>query len=811
MAGGSVDGLVSGLDTTTIIGQLMSLERQPQSRLKIKKTDANTMVSVYQALNTKFGALATAAQALGRVSDWKVMKASSSGPAVTATATSSARSGALSFTVEQLARAGAVASTGTVASTSNVVASGLVLVAKGAGAAGFSGLSAGAGLTVGTHTVEVTQATAGAAQVGTSALVATTSFAVDSFVDVTVDGVAQSFQIDAGDYTPAELAAELQTASGGDLNVSVGSDGKLQIVTTKEGSTASLAVTGGSAADDLFLATGAPATTGTDGTVSVDGGAAITVSAAGPGLTQSLAGPNGTIEATFAGGLRLGKVTLASVDPGNGSLASLVDAVNASGAGISAAAVKVGATDYRLQFASTSTGAASDISVSAQNLVGGMASFSTVQSGRDAVIKIGEGVGAYTVSSSTDTLTELLPGVTFTLKTADPSAVVTVSVAQDGDALADRVAKLVQAANDAVSFIAEQSSYNPDTKTAGLLIADGTARTLTQRVYSAISNTVAGSSLGAPGAAGISLGKDGKINFDKAKFTAAYAKDPEAVAGLLGAGGTGSDSHVGFLTASATTQAGAYAVVVSTPAAQAEATGTALSGAGLVAAETIDVRIGAVTASYSAGAGATLDSVATGLNAAFAQKGLAVSAQVLAGQLVVRSSGYGTGATFDVRSSALGAAGEQTGLVAATGTWEPHTGANVAGTINGVAATGNGQVLVAPAADSTLGGLALTVTATTAGNYGTFTYVPGAAQRLNMVATAAVAFGTGSITTAISGKQSMIRDLDTQIAGWDVRLASREALLRKQFAALETALGKLKEQGNWLAGQLGSLSTGSQS
>jgi len=41
-----------------------------------------------------------------------------------------------------------------------------------------------------------------------------------------------------------------------------------------------------------------------------------------------------------------------------------------------------------------------------------------------------------------------------------------------------------------------------------------------------------------------------------------------------------------------------------------------------------------------------------------------------------------------------------------------------------------------------------------------------------------------------------------QIADWDDRLASREALLKTQYANLETALGKLKDQSTWLAGQL---------
>src|SRR5947209_164747 len=83
---------------------------RPHAALKQKQSDANTMVSVYQALNTKFAALQSAAQSISRVADWQVMKATSSSSNVTATATSAAGTGALSFTVQQLSRAGSVAS-----------------------------------------------------------------------------------------------------------------------------------------------------------------------------------------------------------------------------------------------------------------------------------------------------------------------------------------------------------------------------------------------------------------------------------------------------------------------------------------------------------------------------------------------------------------------------------------------------------------------------------------------------------------------------------------------------------------------------
>src|SRR5207248_11143663 len=115
---------------------------------------------------------------------------------------------------------------------------------------------------------------------------------------------------------------------------------------------------------------------------------------------------------------------------------------------------------------------------------------------------------------------------------------------------------------------------------------------------------------------------------------------------------------------------------------------------------------------------------------------------------------------------------------------------------------------VSPETNTTLGGLTLTVTTTAAGDYWSFTYTPWAAMRLNMVASGATDFANGSITNAINSQQGVIRDLAAQIADWDQRLELRQNLLRTQFANLETALGKLNDQSNWLAGQLASLPTG---
>ncbi|WP_369054507.1 flagellar filament capping protein FliD [Kineococcus terrestris] len=85
------------------------------------------------------------------------------------------------------------------------------------------------------------------------------------------------------------------------------------------------------------------------------------------------------------------------------------------------------------------------------------------------------------------------------------------------------------------------------------------------------------------------------------------------------------------------------------------------------------------------------------------------------------------------------------------------------------------------------------------------TRADGLAERITAVTKAATQVTTGSIAQAIKGQTSSIESLNTQIADWDRRLASKRERYEKYYAALEVSLGKLKSQGTWLSGQLASL------
>ncbi|WP_323792671.1 flagellar filament capping protein FliD [Nocardioides sp.] len=99
----SISGLSSGLDTATIINQLMQLEAAPQTRLKTRVTSEQSTISTLRTLNTKAALLASKADALAAPAAWDVVRTSSSNSAVSVSATAAAGKINLTATVTGVA------------------------------------------------------------------------------------------------------------------------------------------------------------------------------------------------------------------------------------------------------------------------------------------------------------------------------------------------------------------------------------------------------------------------------------------------------------------------------------------------------------------------------------------------------------------------------------------------------------------------------------------------------------------------------------------------------------------------------------
>ena len=224
-----------------------------------------------------------------------------------------------------------------------------------------------------------------------------------------------------------------------------------------------------------------------------------------------------------------------SVGPPAKSLAEVRDMVNAANAGITAAVLS-DASGSRLVFRSSSTGAANGFKLTVTD-----ADSNNVDTSGLSALAFDPSVGVVTmsqalaaanasalingapVSSATNTLTNVVDGMTLQLQRETATAV-QITTAADKDAIRKKVEAFVTAYNDLNKELAAQTKYDAATKTAGALQGDSAAVSL----RAGLRNTLRGNS-GASTAftrladIGFDVQQDGSIKLDSKKLDNALA------------------------------------------------------------------------------------------------------------------------------------------------------------------------------------------------------------------------------------------------------------------------------------------------
>lgn len=221
---------------------------------------------------------------------------------------------------------------------------------------------------------------------------------------------------------------------------------------------------------------------------------------------------------------------------GRNSLSDIRDAINAQAAGKGVQATLVnGDGGTRLVLSAVDSGTANTITVSANGGDGGLAQLTTgggmspLVEAQNAVIVV-DGI---TRTNASNTITDLLPGISFTLTEAKPGTTVQMNVGIDTAAQLASVKTFVEKYNAALSTITSLTSYNETTKTAAALNGDAMVRGMTRQLRDMV-----GSDVIQLKAMGIEIAKDGKLTLKEADFTAAVATDPAVVGKVFGAGDT---------------------------------------------------------------------------------------------------------------------------------------------------------------------------------------------------------------------------------------------------------------------------------
>lgn len=222
------------------------------------------------------------------------------------------------------------------------------------------------------------------------------------------------------------------------------------------------------------------------------------------------------------------------------TLAGVRDAINSASGnpGVRATIVKAD-SGHRLILTSDKVGLANTISVVATDTNGSdggdltrldSASLVTMQPATDAIIQ----VDGQTATKDSNSFSDVISGVTITLKKADVATTATLTVAQDKEAVRTKVNDFVTAYNTLAGTLKNLSSYNAETKQAAQLFGDTTVQGAKSQIRQAIATPVSGlAGFGTLAEMGIKTNKSGALEIDSTKFNRAMDNNFESVAQLF--------------------------------------------------------------------------------------------------------------------------------------------------------------------------------------------------------------------------------------------------------------------------------------
>lgn len=248
------------------------------------------------------------------------------------------------------------------------------------------------------------------------------------------------------------------------------------------------------------------------------------------------------------------------------SLNGLRDAINASGAGVTASIINTGsgATPYQLVVSAKETGtgtgttsgkvslvavddadatalgiATGTINVDGNgdpiSLTGGISS-SVADTAKDAVFTL----NGIELTRKSNIVTDAADGVTFTLKQGGQTGTTTLTIAQDKAAATSGLQDVIGKYNALMKAYKAASVSTKDSNGAIIkapLAGDQTVRSLLSQIQSALTGQIAGPSesttITSTSSLGISTGADGSLSLNTSTFQAALEKDPKAVQNLF--------------------------------------------------------------------------------------------------------------------------------------------------------------------------------------------------------------------------------------------------------------------------------------
>lgn len=398
------------------------------------------------------------------------------------------------------------------------------------------------------------------------------------------------------------------------------------------------------------------------------------------------------------------------------------------------------------------------------------------------------------VKSATNKLEKAVNGLTITLLKADPTKDASVTVEKSFTQTQSMMTSFVDNFNSVAEFISQATSFDKETYATAALFGNSVISQVEGDLNSLITSTVPGLTGKYKSLVDLGVTSDGggKVKFDSTKLEAALREEPEAVKKIFQATGEVTGDGITYVSSTDKTKVSngtPWNINITQVARKASRTvgnfnptasgaSIVLSGGGLSS----DV-------SFSVAPGTSKEDAVRALNNDARLNAFFEASLTSTGELKIESKRYG-------------AAGNFTWTPSWTGTQASVTGQDVAGTINGEAATGAGQFLTGNKDNATTEGLQLMISSTQTGAIGTLKYSRGIGALLQQSLERTIDSGKGVVTSNEKALQDQIDDFDKQIKSLQERAVAKEALLRAKFNAMEQAIAAAQSQGNQLSSVL---------
>jgi flagellar hook-associated protein 2 len=139
------------------------------------------------------------------------------------------------------------------------------------------------------------------------------------------------------------------------------------------------------------------------------------------------------------------------------------------------------------------------------------------------------------ITDDKNTISEVVPGVTFNIKRAEPGTRITVGVSPDVDKTIEGIKAFVDKYNALAEFVHNQFAVDPETKKAGPLSGDGSLKMVMRQLQGVIAvPTNSTSKFNSLADIGITTNpKTGTLTMDEAKVKKALSEDIDGVARLF--------------------------------------------------------------------------------------------------------------------------------------------------------------------------------------------------------------------------------------------------------------------------------------